>query len=289
VARREWPLVVFTLLGQTAVGAFWLAAVPLALKGRGAVEAGGLSVGFFIYGGIAALVGIAAVSSFLHLGRPWWAFLALNNLKNSWLSREILGELLFMFLTAGLAFLEWMRPGCTGRSAILRGVVVVAGFCGLFFLFGMARVYMLDTVPAWRNLHTPASFLVSVLLLGSLASAAYLSRLAGKGGGSGVPSVRFLLQVALAAAIAGLAVTALLTPRVGIFGSRVETLRAPTAGGIVPLLAARGLLLAGVGAAVLLCWNHLDAALLWAAAAGGVAAEGIGRWLFYAVYSRIGV
>ena len=87
MARREWPLVVFTLLGQTAAGAFWLAAVPLALSNGSGAEADGPSPGFLVYAGIAALLAVAAAVSFLHLGRPWLAHHALDNLKSSWLSR----------------------------------------------------------------------------------------------------------------------------------------------------------------------------------------------------------
>jgi anaerobic dimethyl sulfoxide reductase subunit C (anchor subunit) len=296
VARREWPLVVFTILGQTAVGAFWLAGMPLAFRGRSGIGTGGVSLGFAVYGGITILLGLAAAASFLHLARPWRAVLALSNLRRSWLSREILGEIVFWFLTANLAFLEWITPGCASRSLVLRAAVLAAGLAGFAFLYGMARLYMLDTVPAWRGLHTPASFFVSAFLLGGLGAAVYLDWLAGRGPGNAGPSFRFLPPVALAAAVAGMAVTVLLAPRFGVFGSKVQTPRMPAARGLKALYAIRGLLLAGAGAAVLLDWIRLDAEppagpriLLWAAAAAGLAAEAFGRFLFYALYGRVGV
>jgi DMSO reductase anchor subunit len=59
---------------------------------------------------------------------------------------------------------------------------------------------------------------------------------------------------------------------------------------------ARGLLLAVSGAAILMYSVRLKIApdatlnpLLWLAVAGGLAAEVAGRWLFYAIYSRVGV
>jgi anaerobic dimethyl sulfoxide reductase subunit C (anchor subunit) len=296
VARREWPLVAFTLLGQTAVGAFWLTAVPLSLSPRRALEAGDLSAGFLVYGGIAALLGIAAAISFFHLGRPWRAIHALRNIGDSWLSREIFGELVFLFLTANLAFLEWIMPGCTGRAAILQAAVLFTGASGLLFLYGMARLYMLKTIPAWRDPYTPASFLATALLLGALASAAFLSS-AGMGReGQGFPSIRSLTLIAFAGTVVGLVVSVLLTPQVGMFGARIATLLAPSARKAVPFLVARGFLLAGAGAAVLMYGARLKAVpaatgnpFLWLALAGGAAAELAGRWLFYTLYSRLGV
>lgn len=296
MARREWPLVIFTLLGQTAVGAFWLTAVPLAFTDPGAAPEGGMSLGFAVFGGIAGLLGIAAAASFFHLGRPWRAVYAINNLKTSWLSREILSEVVFLSLAAGLASLEWIRPGCTSRSVLLQGVVLIAGLSGLFFLYGMIRVYMLKTIPVWRGPYTPASFVVTTLLLGGLACAAFMNGLPMPGWNRGVPSFSHLVPVALAAAAAGLAVTIFLTPRVGVFGSKAVTLLAPGSGEIIPFLIIRGLLLAASGAAVLLIWIRWKSVpaeavgpIVWWALAAGLAAEGIGRWQFYALYGRIGV
>ncbi|MBN2206874.1 MAG: dimethyl sulfoxide reductase anchor subunit [Candidatus Aminicenantes bacterium] len=299
MARREWPLVVFTLLGQTAVGAFGLTAVPLAFSGRsaaGAAEAGGPSLMFVLCAGVAALLAVAAVISFLHLGRPWLAFHAADNIKRSWLSREIFCLIAFLFLAAGLAAWLWLRPESAARPGPLRAAVVAAGLSGLAFLYSMVRVYMLETVPVWRNIHTPASFLVSALLLGSLGSALVLSGLADRTAQGGVPSARYQASVALIAAAAGLAVTIFLTPLAGVFGARAATLRARPGKGIVPLIAVRTLLLAGVGACVLIHGIGANPSapmkarlFLWTALAGALAAAGVGRWLFYAVYDRIGV
>jgi DMSO reductase anchor subunit len=296
VARREWSLVAFTLLGQTAVGAFWLTAVPLAFAGRSAADLGGLSLGFAVYGGIAGLLGIAAASSFFHLGRPWRAAHALKNLGSSWLSREIFGELVFLFLTAGLALIEWIRPGGTGRAGVLRAAVLVTGASGLLFLYGMIRLYMLRTVPAWRDAHTPVSFLVTSLLLGALASALFLRLTGSSLEGVGFPTIRSLALIAFAGMVAGLAVSVFLTPQVGIFGARIATLLAPPKRKIVPFVVARGLLLAVSGSAILMYSARLKIApdatvspLLWLAVAGGLAAELAGRRLFYALYSRVGI
>lgn len=299
MARREWPLVVFTLLGQTAVGAFGLTAVPLAFAGRGAAGgpgAGGPTALFAALAGVAALLAAAAAVSFLHLGRPWLAFHAADNLKSSWLSREILSLLAFFFLVAGLAAAEWARPGGGTRPGGFRAAVLVAGLSGLAFLYSMARIYMLETVPVWRTIHTPFSFFISAFLLGSLGSTVFLAGVADRAGETVVPDGRFLASVALGAVAAGLAATVFLTPQAGVFGARAATLRAKAAERVVPLLAARILLLAGVGACLLFQGVRADAIgpagdrpLLWAALAGAVAAEGVGRWLFYALYDRVGV
>jgi anaerobic dimethyl sulfoxide reductase subunit C (anchor subunit) len=286
--RREWPLVAFTILGQTAVGAFWLTAVPLALGPARALVPEGPSPEFLAFGGIAGLLGVGAAASFLHLGRPGRAVQALRNLRESWLSREILGEVVFFVMLAGLALTEWIRPGGMSRSIALRGAVLAAGLSGLFFLYGMIRIYMIKTVPAWRDRHTPASFLVTALLLGALASAAF--RIAAGPGrtGAGLPSVRALAGIALGAAAVGIVVSALWTPQAGMFGARIDTPCAPPARTLYPLLAVRELLLAGAGAAAWACREGLTP-LIWPAVCGGVAAEVIGRRLFYSLYSRLGV
>ena len=154
---REWSLVCFTLLIQMAAGlAFWLGAArwwPI----RAELDGAGLL--------LVLLLTVAAIgSSLFHLGRPHQFLRAMSNLRSSWLSREILLACLFFFLglwalfPAGAVARDWLLP-----------------VSGLLLIGGMARVYMLRTVPVWDRARTPLTFLFTGLLLGGTLTLALLA------------------------------------------------------------------------------------------------------------------
>lgn len=155
---REWSLVCFTLLIQMAAGlAIWLAAarwwLPQADEGAALL--------------LVPVLTVAAISiSLLHLRRPHQMLRAIANLRSSWLSREILLVCIFFFL--GLWAL--VPTGAVARAWLLP-------VAGLLLIGGMARVYMLRTVPVWNRAKTPVSFLVTGLLLGGMLTLALLATL----------------------------------------------------------------------------------------------------------------
>ncbi len=165
---KEWPLVAFTVLGQTAVGILLAFGVPWVLVGvaisgprteRLWVSLLALSLG---------LLATAAAVSFFHLHHPLRAARALANLRSSWLSREILFEIMTgLFL--GLAIVLTL----TGVGALWFLKAVMAGAClsGLLFLISMIRLYKLPTVPAWDQIWTPISFLATTLIIGLMVLA----------------------------------------------------------------------------------------------------------------------
>ena len=155
---REWSLVCFSLLIQMAAGlAIWLGAARWWLP-RTDERAGLLLVPVLTV----TAIGVAL----LHLRRPHQMLRAITNLRSSWLSREILLVCLFFFLglwaltPAGAVSRDWLLP-----------------VCGLLLIGGMARVYMLRTVPVWNRAKTPLTFLVTGLLLGGLLTLALLATL----------------------------------------------------------------------------------------------------------------
>jgi anaerobic dimethyl sulfoxide reductase subunit C (anchor subunit) len=157
---KERSLVAFTLLAQMAVGAFLtLGAVHLwAAWGTGMVDR--------ILLGIPALMLLAILASFLHLGAPRNAWRALANLRSSRLSREILFTLLFTAASGLFAGLQWFHWG----SVAMRDVLAwVAALLGLALIVSMANAYRLRTVPDWNTWATPASFFITAGLLGGLA------------------------------------------------------------------------------------------------------------------------
>jgi len=284
-SEREWSLIAFTILSQTAVGAFWTVAAAFLMTDRrqGFLENRVFTIPFLA--SVLALLGLAAAVSLAHLGRPGRAPSALFNLRRSWLSREIFFELAVIALVLILAILRY-RGRETAPS--FRTLVLAAGAAGLLFLHSMSRLYMLRTVPAWRGLHTPLSFLATALLLGPLGV------LAGRRVLFDFPGSLHAFQSAavlasLAAVLLVILTVLFFTPRAGIFGAKTETLRDLPAPRIYPLLSFRLLYL---WAALLFIFlfqrNQNSGYILLAFVCAGVS-EGLGRYLFYALYGRIGV
>lgn len=208
---KEWPLVAFTILGQTAVGLFWLFHLPFLVRGRVpgySWRLGGLVVLALVF----LLTAAAAVLSFFHLRHPVRARRALANLGASWLSREILFELLFLALVAVSGWLGSLHN--PGRE-LQWGLLAAAGLAGGLFLFSMAKLYMLPAIPAWRGTYTPLSFLSTTLVAGALTTEVTARAVAGPGA-LAVP----LMPLALAVIAGEIVMAAVATPRAGIRGCR---------------------------------------------------------------------
>jgi hypothetical protein len=156
---REWSLVCFTLLIQIAAGlAIWLGTAgwwlfrPEEAEALEKLHRVGLPL-------VPAMTLAAIGVSLLHLGKPGRMFRAMSNLRSSPLSLEIL--LVCLFFVVGLAApRSWLLPAA-----------------GLLLIGGMARVYMLRTVPAWNRPQTFLIFLVTGLLLGGMLTLALLATL----------------------------------------------------------------------------------------------------------------
>ena len=168
---HEWPLVLFTVLGQCVAGALivsgcsWLTAKDELAKQRIVRSM------FFLW----LVMGIAFLASVMHLGSPLRAFNSLNRIGASALSNEIASGSLF-FAVGGLwwlvAFLGKM-PAALGKIWLLLSMLL-----GLVFIFAMTNVYQIDTVPTWYNGYTTLAFFMTMLLSGPLF-AALLLRAAG--------------------------------------------------------------------------------------------------------------
>lgn len=105
---------------------------------------------------------VALLISFLHLGRPSNAIHALNNLKTSWISREIFAVTLFSVSLLLLFIARWLGAG----KSLLTVSFVLSGIAGLLLLVTMARLYMIPAVSTWNNWLTPTNFTLSALISG---------------------------------------------------------------------------------------------------------------------------
>jgi len=296
--RKEWPLVAFTILGQMAVGIFLAAFFPRSLLGILLPASVGPSPDSAPQGSkivllaiVLALSAAAALISFFHLHHPFRARYVLSNLRTSWLSREILFELGFLALVSAGAFLAWRRPTDAG---LWNSVIVVGSLAAVLFIASMSKLYMLPSVPAWNQHYTPVSFLLTTLTLGTMATTLVMDVM-----GGGRDSFGVLLRVSFFLVGAKLIFALLLTPAHGICGSRpgpslrppVETPRRLHWG----RLALRSVGLVLIGAAIMTRGvEHRAAAgagvtgLLAAAFVLVLAAEVIGRFLFYGLIVRPG-
>ena len=280
---QEWPLVLFTLTVQLAVGLHLALLSTRGSLGAGKPTEGSGGKGPFLLVGV--LMAAALAISLLHLGAPLRAVHSLSNLEESWLSREILAVLVFLILW-GLGYRFGMRPEATpwmGRTLAWATALVGIALVGV-----MARIYMIPARPLWDHWLTAAGFLLTTLLLGAVAGAASMERPSlSRVGYPATPSLTgpALMAVGAAASLAQVAAT-LAHPVTG------EVMNSP--GGT--FLAGLRLLLL-LGGAVLLTIPLARASFQgvqpsrtgmqgpWATAALFVlgASELLGRALFYAV------
>jgi len=169
--KSETPLVVFTLLVQMAVGAFWAAqwmvdSIPL--------------IPYLIIG---ACLGLGGFFSFAHLGAKPNAWRASFHLQKSWLSREI--------LFFGLFGVGWLA------GFVLPETKWVTSLLGVGLIFSMAQVYRLHTMPAWDTWRTTAGFFVTAALLGQVAMMIVVGAKSGREAFA-VQAIMLLLAVELA-------------------------------------------------------------------------------------------
>ena len=156
---HEWPLMVFTVLGQCVVGAFIVLAMVL-LTQRSAEEQRRIHLSMFF---LWALMAVAFIASVLHLGSPLRAFNSLNRLGASPLSNEIGSGSLFF----ALGGIYWLLAMINKMPRLLGKIwLVVTMLAGIGFVYAMCRVYEINTVPTWNNLYTAFSFGLTVLIGG---------------------------------------------------------------------------------------------------------------------------
>lgn len=186
---HEWPLILFTVLGQCVVGAVIVTGLAwFATQQDNAQQQRIVRNMFFLW----LLMGVGFIASVMHLGSPMRALNSLNRVGQSALSNEIACGALF-FAVGGiwwlLATLERM-PATLGKLWL-----IVTMALGLAFVWAMTRVYLIDTVPTWYNSYTTLGFFMTVLLGGPLLGMVLLNstRFASYGGKFALLSVLALL------------------------------------------------------------------------------------------------
>ncbi|AMG54398.1 dimethyl sulfoxide reductase anchor subunit family protein [Citrobacter amalonaticus] len=165
---HEWPLVLFTVLGQCVVGALIVCGAGwLAMKDDAAARQRLVRSMFFLW----LVMGLGFLASIMHLGSPMRAFNSLNRIGASGLSNEIAAGSVF-FAVGGIWWLVAVlgkMPPALGKLWLLVSMVL-----GVVFVWAMTRVYLIDTVPTWYTGYTTLAFFMTVLLSGPLFAALLL-------------------------------------------------------------------------------------------------------------------
>jgi len=302
---REWALLIFTILGQIAAGSLLVLMIIRAyvVRTAGVEQADRFTDGPLYI--IVPIMGLALLSSLLHLGSPLNIAKAVPNLGTSWLSREVVIAVIFVIIAGAYTFMQWRKIGGDALRTVLGWIAAATGVAQVY---GMSMVYMIRTQPAWNTLATPVSFFTTALLLGVVTIAAALvvnhSRLNKdvEKTEKQLVSLRVVLQGLAIASIVLVGVEFLVTPLYMAYLSSqgptaVESLNMITSS-FGAMLALR-LIMVFVGAGMLAAYLYHNASiagkentlstLVYSALILVLASEVMGRFIFYATHVRIGL
>ncbi|UGS40593.1 DmsC/YnfH family molybdoenzyme membrane anchor subunit [Pseudocitrobacter corydidari] len=165
---HEWPLVLFTVLGQTVVGALLVCAAGWAsMKENVAARQRIVRMMFFLW----IAMGIGFFASMMHLGSPLRALNSLNRVGQSGLSNEIAAGSVF-FAVGGMG---WLASIAGKLPLIMTKLWLgVSSLLGVIFIAMMSLVYQIETVPTWHTGLTTLHFFLTAFLCGPLFGAILL-------------------------------------------------------------------------------------------------------------------
>jgi anaerobic dimethyl sulfoxide reductase subunit C len=297
---REWALLIFTILGQTAAGSLIvLMIVRTYIKSKAGVEQADRFTGEPLYVVVPIML-LALLSSLFHLGSPLNIVRAVPNLGSSWLSREVVIAVLFVIVAGAYTFMQWRKSG----SETVRTVVGWLGaLFGVIQVYGMAKVYMIRTEPAWNTAATPVSFFATTLLLGVFTVASAMVIRYGRAmDGSNFEVLRKTLQGLALTSIILLGVEFLILP---LYMAYLATLGSAASESLRMMVSSFGgtlalrLITAFIGAGLLATYLYRNASipgkestlstLVYSALILVLASEVMGRFIFYATRVRIGL
>ena len=279
---HEWPLVLFTLLSQAALGII-LTGEPVVcrLAGDGAQNR-------MRKQSIAALVffGLAGLASMAHIGSPLNALNTVRNVGSSWLSREVL-----MVGVTGTAmlWLAWQRLKNAPQAAECMAAFITIG-AGAVLVAVTSQVYHTPMVQTWNSPLSILSFFASSLILGAAWNALVLAGHKTLSSGSpGAPLPVF--------ALAGLVLVAVSLPySVPVLGAAANANTMLASVACLTGYAVWHALLSGIGVLLLVVlavgWPGIAAASLPVSVLAFIliaAGEFVGRVAFYLAYVRIGM
>jgi anaerobic dimethyl sulfoxide reductase subunit C (anchor subunit) len=152
-------LVFFTVLSQTAVGVIIFRWLVLLRGGLDFTHPDFRRISLII---IVLLLLLSLAIAFLHLGNPVHAYYAINNLRKSWLSREIFALSLLM-ATLLFNFIFVSKNNYEIKEILIS---VISILLGISLIYSMIKLYMIPSVITWNNPFTPLSFIITTFLCG---------------------------------------------------------------------------------------------------------------------------
>jgi anaerobic dimethyl sulfoxide reductase subunit C len=189
---EEWPLMMFTLFSQLAIGSFIiLLLVRTLLNKKESASADKLTM--FGLQNVGWIMALALVLSLFHLGTPTGAYRSIYHLASSWLSREI--------LTAGGFFVLWFATRYSlkkGHSANALGWVTA--IFGLAAIYSMASIYATSIRPAWANVNTYVAFYGATFAMGTAGALSFMAFVA-KGSQISAETLGLLKKISLVAGV----------------------------------------------------------------------------------------
>jgi anaerobic dimethyl sulfoxide reductase subunit C (anchor subunit) len=169
---REWALPVYTILMQLATGTLF---ILWAIRTSNLNRVGDAGMDRILRRPVLVVfltILLAMIGSHFHLSNPLLSFMAVLNLRHSWLSREIVLTILMFFTCAALVDQIWSPEGKRPRLKTLLGWAAVVLGCGSIYC--MASIYLLPTQSPWNNPTTILLFFCSAILLGVVSAVALL-------------------------------------------------------------------------------------------------------------------
>ena len=158
---KKLSLILFTILSQAAVGAFWVLMIIQVFFTSKIAE------NLFSFSLI--IITMMMVGSLLiamgHLGSPLIAFKAIRHVHSSWLSREVILASFFAGLCLVTTYLQYFKTGLSTLETLTSWLTAIIGF---IFIYSMGKLYMLKTVPWWNSILTPFGFFLTATILGGL-------------------------------------------------------------------------------------------------------------------------
>ena len=276
---HEWPLVLFTVLGQCVAGATIVSGLGwMSLTDNSEARQRLVKRMVFLW----LMMGVGFLASVMHLGSPLRAFNSLHRIGASALSNEIASGALF-FAVGGF----WWLLARLGKlpASLSRPWLLLSMLLGVMFVLAMTRVYQIETVPTWYSGGTTTSFFLTMALSGPLFAALLLR----------AANVEFNGRFFASLSVLALFVSVALVIQQGVELNEIQS-SVQRAGTLVPNYAALqiwriALLASGLGCWICpLCRNQTPRpGSLFIGLLLVLAGELIGRGLFYGLHMTVGV
>ncbi|MBN1535400.1 MAG: dimethyl sulfoxide reductase anchor subunit [Anaerolineales bacterium] len=169
---REWALPVYTILMQLATGILFILWLIRSSKMQRVSSTDidklfrrPILVVFFT-------ILLAIIGSHFHLSNPLLSFLAIRNIKDSWLSREIVFTILMFFSCAALVDQIWKPDKKSQHSTFILGWSAI--LFGGISIYCMSHIYLLPTQTSWNHWTTILMFFSSSIVLGTTSAVTLL-------------------------------------------------------------------------------------------------------------------